>query len=219
MSGRATTRCTFMMKKTILSALLVLCFATSLTAQYDEMLPVRIGVKAGSPNVLGLAGEYAFQLGFMQLGIGADFSWFPIRRDFIPLLPESFEDTRIDVLYGALGLRLYFFSEAADGFSIAAYAGRYQVRVGREYHYEGQDAEGAFKTGVTVFTAVAGWRWIWGNFYLGVDAGYGLARHDDTVAIELDYPSGAGRTEEVDIGDVMPIAHGIVASVEAGVAF
>ncbi len=219
MSGRATKRDTFMMKKTIFSALLVLCSAASLPAQYDDMLPARVGVKAGSPNVLGLAGEYAFQLGFMQLGIDADFSWFPIRRYFDFMLPESFEDTSIDVLYGALGLRLYLYSAAADGPSLAAFVGRYQVRVGREYHYGGETAEGAFKTGVTVFTAVAGWRWIWGNFYLGVDAGYGMARLDDTVEIELEYSSGAGRTEEVDIGDVMPIAHGIVASVEAGVAF
>jgi hypothetical protein len=207
------------MKNIIISAFLVLFLPPALFAQYDDMLPMRVGVKAGSPNVLGLAGEYAFQLGFMQLGIDADFSWFPIRRDFIPLLPESFEDTRINVLYGALGLRLYLFSENADGFSLAAFVGRYQVRVSREYRFEGQTAEGAFRTGVTVVTAVAGWRWIWGNFYLGVDAGYGAAKLDDTVDIELEYSSGASRTETIDIGDVMPIAHGIVASVEAGVAF
>ncbi|HPA72149.1 MAG TPA: hypothetical protein PKY31_07770 [Spirochaetota bacterium] len=208
-----------MMKKIIPSLLLVLGLAPALYAQYDDMLPARIGVKVGSPNVLGLAGEYAFPLGPVQLGIDADFSWFPIRRYFNLMLPESFEDTTIDVLYGALGLRLYLYSDAADGPSLAAFVGRYQVRVGREYHYEGQTAEGAFKTGVTVFTAVAGWRWIWGNFYLGVDAGYGIAKLDDTVDIELEYSSGARRTEEVDIGDVMPVAHGIVASVEAGVAF
>lgn len=218
MNARASAR-DAVMKKIIITILLVLGLSPALFAQYDDMLPARIGVKAGSPNVLGLAGEYAFNIGSMQLGVDADFSWFPIRRYFDFMLPESFEDTRIDVLYGALGLRLYPLSTDASGLSVAVFAGRYRIRVGREYHYEGQTAEGAFKTGVTVFTAVAGWRWMWGNVYLGVDAGYGLAKLDDTVEVELTYSSGATRTEEIDIGDVMPIAHGIVASVEAGVAF
>jgi len=208
-----------MTRKMLATLLMMMWFTPALYAQYDDMLPLRIGVKAGSPNVLGLAGEYAFQLDFMQIALDADFSWIPIRRDFIPALPESFEDTRIDVLYGALGLRFYFFSDAAEGFSLAAFLGRYHVRVSREYHYEGATAEGAFSSGVTVATAVAGWRWIWGNVYLGVDAGYGAAKLDDTVDLELTYSSGARRTEEIDIGDVMPVAHGIVASVEAGVAF
>lgn len=207
------------MKKTIICTLFTLCFlSAAIAGEYDEFLPLRIGIKAGSPNIVGLAGEYVLPLGPAGLGIDTDMSYFPIDRSYLSFLPESFEDTTFTVLYIAGGLRLYF-NEAADGFSVGLFAGRYQLKVEQEYHYMGQTATGSISTGVTVFMAKLGWRWIWGNFTLALDAGYGAGKIDDTLEITVHYPTTGKRTEVVEIDDIMPLAHGIIASIEAGIAF
>jgi hypothetical protein len=186
--------------------------------EYDTFLPLRIGIKAGSPNIVGLAGEYVIPLGFAGLGIDADLSYFPIDRTYFTFLPESFEDTTFTVIYAAAGLRMYF-NETADAFSIGVFAGRYQLKVEQEYHYMGQTATGSVSTGIAVLMAKLGWRWIWGNFTLAIDAGYGAGKIDDTLEITVNYPTTGRRTEVVEIKDILPIAHGIVASIEAGIAF
>jgi len=207
-----------MIKKTVFLILIFSGMSASLFAQEDEFNSVRIGVKVGSPIIIGLGGEYVLPLDTVSFGINVEGSYFPLNRDYFPFIPERFEDTELNLIYGAGGLRMYF-NEYGEGFNIGAYAGRYHLEVVQDYSYMGQTASGAVSIGVTVVMAKVGYRWMMGNFFIDLDAGYGAGKFDDTLEVTVDYPTTGKRTEYVDIEDVLPIAHGIVGSFEAGIAF
>lgn len=207
-----------MIKKIAFLILMFFGISTSIYAQSDELNPVRIGIKAGSPIIIGLGAEFVIPLDTVCLGINAEGSYFPVNRDYFSFIPERYSDTELNVFYGAGGLRLYF-NEEADGFNIGAYAGRYQLEVVQDYSYMGQTASGEISIGMNLFMAKLGYRWIWDNFFIGLDAGYGAGKFDKNLKVTVNYPTTGKRTEYIDVEDILPLAHGVVASLEMGIAF
>jgi hypothetical protein len=207
-----------MIRKIVFLFVFISGMSVSAYADYDEFNPVRIGIKAGSPIILGLCAEVVLPLGSVGLGINAEGSYFPLNREYFSFIPERYEDTKLNIMYGAAGLRMYF-NEEADGFNIGVYGGRYQLEVVQDYSYMGQTASGAVSIGMNLFMAKLGYRWIFGNFFMGMDAGYGAGKFDKEVKVTVNYPTTGKRTEKINVEDIMPLAYGLVASIELGIAF
>ncbi len=207
-----------MIKKIVFLILIFSGMTVSLFAQEDEFNSVRIGIKVGSPIIIGLGGEYVLPLDTISLGINVEGSYFPLNRDYFSFIPERYDDTELNVIYGAGGLRMYF-NEYGDGLNIGIYAGRYHLEVIQDYSYMGQSASGSVSIGMNIFMAKIGYRWMMSNFFMDLDAGYGAGKFDDNLEITVDYPTTGKRTEYVNVDDILPVAHGLVASFEAGIAF
>jgi hypothetical protein len=205
-----------MLKKTVITLTIFLLSSLALAQEMDD--PFRLSIKTGSPNIIGLGCEYLVPLGGLSMGLDVDGSYFPLKRKYLPFLSKSFEDITFNIMYFALGPRL-FFDENGKGFSIGFYYGRYLLEIIQDYHYLGQTASATAKVGANIYLGKIGYRWFFGRAFLGVEAGYGIGKLDDTLEITVTYPKTGKRKEEYDIKDILPVAHGFVGTFEAGIAF
>ncbi len=188
------------MKKISAFLLSILLFTTVLNAQ-DK--PIRIGVKLGVPNIVGLNFEYVTPLLGAKLAPTIDLSSFSIKAG----------DVEIKFSYFEIGSNYYFLREGKGLYGHFSYG-----RLGFKGTYSDPTlGEGEGKLGINTLNFKIGAKW-GGLFYFRPEIGYAALIGDQIVKVEYFDPINQTTvTEEEDVPGFL--GGGIVFNIGFGFSF
>lgn len=184
------------MKK--ISIILLLIFCTFSYAQdKQEINPLRIGLKIGTPNIIGGNIEYVTPLLNNRIAIFADYSGFTIKEDA----------SKIALKYFEAGTNIYFKETGKGLYASLAYGtlnldGNYSdAETVNGTLYEGE-AEGSID--VSTLNAKIGAK-LGNKFYFRIEAGYGFGDIPQQIEITgTEKNTGTTKTDYVEITDDIP---------------
>lgn len=196
------------MKKLIAVLTVLLCVAATMNAQEK---PIRVGLKFGIPNIVGLNGEYVTPVLGGKLAPSLDFSYFGI----------GIGGTHVSLSYFELGPNFYFFKEGRGLYGNLSYG-----RIGASLKYEDVASQvdaslggGSAKAsiGVSRFNIKIGAKW--GNtFYFRPEIGYAIASATSNVNVEVEFPDGTKESQSQEVPGFVGTS-GILFNVGFGFAF
>ncbi|REE79962.1 hypothetical protein BX611_2862 [Lutibacter oceani] len=185
-----------MMKK--ISFILLLLFCTITIAQEKKDInPFRIGVKIGTPNVLGGNLEFVTPILNNRIALFIDYSGFTIKED----------ESKIALKYFEAGTNIYFKSSGKGLYSSLSYGklnldGNYtDAETINGTQYDGK-AEGNIS--VSTLNAKLGAK-LGSKFYFRIEAGYGFGDIPQQIEITgTESGTGITKTDYVDVPSDIP---------------
>ncbi len=195
------------MKKPLFTLLIILGFSVASLAQ-DK--PIRIGIKFGVPQVIGLNAEYVTPLLGKKLAASADFSYFSL----------SIAEASASYSYFELGANYYFMNEGKGLYGNVSYG-----RMGFNFEYEDyasdidpslSNGSGEANVGINLVNLKLGAK-LGGLFYFRPELGYAVATGDSNYSVRITYPDGT--TESVSEELPGALAGGFVVNLGFGFAF
>ena len=184
------------MKK--ISIILLLLFCTITFAQEKkDIKPLRIGLKIGTPNILGGNLEFVTPLLNNRIAFFADYSGFTINED----------NSKIALKYFEAGTNIYFKSNGKGLYSTLSYGnldldGNYSdAETINGTQYDGK-AEGSIS--VSTLNAKLGAK-LGNKFYFRIEAGYGFGDIPELIEITgTETSTGTTQTDYVEVPSDIP---------------
>ncbi|MBN1251303.1 MAG: hypothetical protein JXR51_08005 [Bacteroidales bacterium] len=188
------------MKKIIAISILAIVVSTSAKAQEN---PLRIGLKIGVPNVVGLNLEYVTPIMNGKFAPTIDFSFIPI----------TIEDVDLKFTYFEIGTNIYFKKPGKGLYGHISYG-----RIGFDGTYvDAEKGEGQGQASFNLANFKIGAK-LGNSFYFRTEIGYGLIFGDTSVDVEYKEPNSSVITVEAqEIPGI--ISGGFVVNLGFGVAF
>ena len=185
--------------------LVVLCLAVGMltTLANAQEKPIRIGLKFGIPNIIGLNGEYVTPALGERLAPTLDFSYFSV----------SAGEAKASFSYLELGANCYFKSGGKGPYGHLSYG-----RIGFSGKYTDPVlGSGKGSLGINLLNIKLGAKW--GNgFYFRPELGYALLLGNNKVKVKYDDPTtGQTVTQEKSVPGFL--GGGVVFNLGFGVAF
>jgi hypothetical protein len=216
------------MKKITLVLLVVFISMASIAYGNETLKPIRAELSIGSPNLIGLSGEYVLGDMLPNVSIDSDFSYIPIPAD---------ETTTITLSYLSLGGRYYlrdYVKVGNEGLGEGVYVGGGLGRLGIKLTFtQDEDSisedeidgvvykEASGSLAANFLIVKAGYRRRFGILTFNSELGYGLGKLDNKVEYSIIDHAGneTEGKEEVPDEDMPPIGVGTSAKVSVGLAF
>jgi hypothetical protein len=166
----------------------------------EDTKDIRVGLKIGSPNLIGLSGEYVLPVMDRNFSINIDFSYLPSYpiSGFINKSDFGSAESNITPTYWNIAANYYIFGKG-DGLYAGVGYGRFAMKMdvkkikmnGLQTTYQGQDfvfntsdGEGTATFGANLIALKLGWKWTSGILNYGVELGYAMAKYDDNVNLD-----------------------------------
>lgn len=184
------------MKKFSIIILVLLCTITYAQKKQD-VNPLRIGLKIGTPNIIGGNLEYVTPLLNNRIALFADYSGFTLKEDA----------SKITLKYFEAGTNIYFKETGKGLYASLSYGtlnldGNYSdAETVNGTLYEGE-AEGSID--VSTLNAKLGAK-LGNKFYFRIEAGYGFGDIPQQIEITgTESGTGTTQTDFVEIPDDIP---------------
>lgn len=184
------------MKK--ISTILLILFCTFTYAQEKQDLnPLRIGLKIGTPNIIGGNIEYVTPLFNNRIALFADYSGFTLKEDA----------SKVDLKYIEFGTNIYLKNNGKGLYASLSYGtlnldGNYKdAETVYGTLYEGE-AEGSIE--VSTLNTKIGAK-LGNKFYFRIEAGYGFGDIPQKIEVTgTEKTTGTTQTDYVEIPDDIP---------------
>lgn len=186
-------------------SMIILSLLISTSVFAEDAKDIRVGLKLGAPNIVGLFGEYVLPVMDRNISINVDFSYLPSLSisGFVKTDDYGKDVTSsITPMYFNISANYYFMGNGEGLYAGLGY-GRFSTKLDvsniivdnfqTTYTYNGVKENVNLSTsagkanasfGANIISLKLGWKWTSGMLNYGVELGYGMATYDDKVTFD-----------------------------------
>lgn len=178
-------------------------------AAFAQEKPVRVGIKVGVPNIVGLNAEYVTPALGKKLAASVDFSYFSL----------GVGDTEVSLSYFELGGNYYFFKEGKGLYGNLSYGHlgtKLEINNIQSENDPSKTGSASASLGVNLFNLKLGAK-LGNTFYFRPEIGYAIASVADTIDVNVTYPDGTTETQSEEVPGI--VGGGLVVNIGIGFAF